>query len=433
MTESILPDFQKYLKTKQLVNPKHIPFFAYWASRFISYAGEHQTRDLENNILNFLKNLSETESREDWQIRQAGNAIQIYIFQYLKSQHQKTPPPWLKTDISINSFTDLLQKTREALRIKHYSRRTEKTYILWIKRFYTYIAETHQSPKPINSLCSNDVRDFLSFLALKRNVAASTQNQAFNALLFLFRDILHQELTELQDTVRAKRGPRIPTVLTIDEVKNLFLHLNGKTLLAIQLIYGAGLRITELIRLRIKDIDFQQRILVIRSGKGAKDRVTILPKHLIPDLQHHLKNVKKLHNQDLQSGYGEAPLPFALSRKYPHAGKDWAWQFAFPSAKLSVEYSTGIIRRFHMSEKTIQKAMKQAIKKAKITKHAGVHTLRHSFATHLLMNGTNIREVQELLGHKHVETTMIYTHVIRDMSGAPQSPLDAMYHQGDPP
>ena len=427
MPEQLLAEFQDYLTKKHLAPPKHIPFYAYWAARFITFASEHPNQDLAANIHQFLKTLAEQEKRPDWQIRQAHASIQIYVFHYLKTECPASPPPWLQDKVVILTFADMLRKTRETLRVKHYSRKTEKSYTLWIKRFYSYVSDTHQSPKPVKDLCSTDVRDFLSSLALKDKVAAATQNQAFNALLFLFRDVLHQELTDLGDTVRAKRGPRLPVVLSPEEVKALFHYLRGTTLLALQLTYGAGLRVSELVRLRVKDIDFQQHCLWIRSGKGDKDRTTILPQHLMAPLQQHLAAVKNIHAHDLAAGYGEAALPFALAKKYPGAGQEWGWQFAFPSAKLSVEYTTGVIRRFHMSETTLQKAMHLALRRAQIIKHAGVHSLRHSFATHLLMQGVNIREIQELLGHKNVETTMIYTHVMRNLSSAPASPLDELY------
>lgn len=429
MPERILPEFQAYLEGKRLISQKHIPFYAYWAARFITFASEHPDQDIEVNIHQFLQYLTGFENREDWQIRQAHNAIQLYIFHYLKTVKTKSPPPWLQGKVVILTFPDMLRKTRDILRVKHYSLKTEKSYTLWIKRFYGYVSSIRQSPKPVNELCSSDVRDFLNYLALKCKVAASTQNQAFNALLFLFRDVLHRELGGLHDTVRARRGPRLPVVLSVEEVKALFQHLRGTTLLALQLIYGAGLRVSELVCLRVKDIDFKEQTLFVRSGKGDKDRATILPRHLATSLQQHLEVVRKTHALDLAAGYGEAALPFALSKKYPGAGKEWGWQFAFPSAKLSVEYTTGVIRRFHMTEKTVQKAMHIALRKANIIKHAGVHTLRHSFATHLLMRGANIREIQELMGHKNVETTMIYTHVMRDFSAAAASPLDEIYEE----
>ena len=232
------------------------------------------------------------------------------------------------------------------------------------------------------------------------------------------------ELDNISTTLRAKRGTKVPAVFTAEEVQILLNNTKGIHLLYLQLLYGSGLRISELVRLRIKDFDFTYNSITVRSSKGDKDLVNILPSCIKQKLQEHLLSVKNIHEQDLKNGFGEVSLSFALSRKYPNAVKEWPWQFAFPSAKLSVDSNDGTIRRFHVNEKTIQRNMKQSLKTSSITKHAGVHTLHHSFATHLLIQGVNIREVQELLGHKNVETTMIYTHVIRNMSGTPKSPLD---------
>jgi integron integrase len=257
--------------------------------------------------------------------------------------------------------------------------------------------------------------------------ASSTQNQAFNAILFLFRNVLGKEIGDLSNTVRAKRGLKLPVVFSVDEIKSLFAHMSGKSLLIAELLYGSGLRLMELARLRVKDIDFDANTIFVRSGKGDKDRSTVLPEAVKEKLRKHLKEVKALHEHDLTKGYGEVFLPDALSRKYPNMGKEWAWQYVFPSAKLSVDPRSGKIRRHHISDTAIQDSIKNALSKAGIPKHASVHTLRHSFATHLLQSGVNIREVQSLLGHKSIETTMIYTHVLRNMSNAPQSPLDALY------
>lgn len=315
------------------------------------------------------------------------------------------------------------------IRLKHYSYSTERTYLQWTERFLTYVGEAGK--KGVDDLTAEDIRDFLSHLALKQRVSSSTQNQAFNALLFLFRNVLNKETGDLATTVRAKRGPKLPVVLSVDEVKALFQHLSGRDLLIGHLLYGSGLRLMELARLRVKDIDFDMNTIFVRSGKGDKDRSTVLPGAVKERLREHLERVKALHEQDLAAGLGAVYLPDALDRKYPNAPKEWAWQYAFPSSALSVDPRSGIVRRYHVSDSTIQSAIKIAVQKAGIVKQATVHTLRHSFATHLLMNGVNIREVQDLLGHKNVETTMIYTHVIRDMSNAPQSPLDALYIKHD--
>jgi integron integrase len=239
--------------------------------------------------------------------------------------------------------------------------------------------------------------------------------------------VLREDFDDLSGTMRAKRGKRLPVVLLVDEVKVLFKHLSGQTLLMAQLLYGAGLRLMELARLRVKDIDFDANLVFVRSGKGDNDRTTVLPESVKDQLHAHLMKAKTLHEKDLAAGYGEVYLPDALARKYPKAEKEWGWQYVFPSPRLSVDPRSGKIRRHHITNKAIQFAIGKAVEKAHIAKHATVHTLRHSFATHLLMNGVNIREVQSLLGHKNVETTMIYTHVLRDMKSAPQSPLDTLY------
>ncbi|MBA4390899.1 MAG: integron integrase [Syntrophus sp. (in: bacteria)] len=310
---------------------------------------------------------------------------------------------------------------RRLIRLKHYSYSTERTYLDWAKRFFAYLAETKQSEPS-----QKDVKNFLSYLAIRQKVASSTQNQAFNALLFLFRDVLQKDFEDFGTAVRAKRGKKLPVVLSVDEVKLLFENLSGQGLLVAQLLYGSGLRLMECARLRVKDIDYNARKIIVREAKGDNDRATVLPGFVQDSLRLHLEGVKTLHEKDLSVGYGEVYLPGALDRKYPNAGKEWAWQYVFPAGKLSVDPRSNTIRRHHISNKLIQSTIKKAFRKAGIVKHATVHTLRHSFATHMLMNGVNIREVQELLGHKNVETTMIYTHVMRDMKNAPKSPLDVM-------
>jgi len=315
---------------------------------------------------------------------------------------------------------------KRLIRMKHYSFSTERTYLDWAKRFFAYMEEAKKGDiSPV--LMRDEVRNFLSHLAIKKRVSASTQNQAFNALLFLFREVLREEFGDMRGTVRAKRGKKLPVVLSVDEVKALFSHLSGKSLLIAKLLYGSGLRLMELARLRVKDIDFEGNLIFVRSGKGDNDRTSVLPGSVRNELRAHLERVKALHEKDLAAGYGKVYLPDAIARKYPKAGKEWGWQYVFPSSRLSVDPRSGEIRRHHITDKAIQFAIGKGVRKASIAKHATVHTLRHSFATHLLMNGVNIREVQDLLGHKSVETTMIYTHVLRDMKNVPQSPLDALY------
>ena len=291
----------------------------------------------------------------------------------------------------------------------------------WCRRYYRYVRAHSLAPNDTKS-----VQAYLSHLALKRNVAASTQNQAFNALLFLFRGVYQKELGDVSQTVRAKRGQKLPVVLTPEEVAALLAHASGKQLLILQIIYGGGLRLSELTRLRVKDIDFENQLLYIRSGKGNKDRTTLLAAAVIPALKAHLTEVYELHQSDLAAGGGAVFLPDALSRKYPSAAREWSWQYVFPSKNLSRDPRSGEVRRHHISDKAVQHAMRKCLKTAGIPKHASVHTLRHSFATHLLMKQVNIRQVQEYLGHKNLETTMIYTHVVRELSPDAQSPLDAL-------
>jgi integron integrase len=312
------------------------------------------------------------------------------------------------------------------LRTKHYSYSTERTYLHWIKRFLDYGTQIREKGT-VAAFEADDFKNFISHLALKEKVAASTQNQAFNAVLFLFRNVLCKEVGDLGNTIRAKRGQRLPTVLSAEEVKKLLAKMSGKNRLMAELIYGSGLRLMELASLRVKDIDFDSNTIFVRSGKGDKDRATVLPLTVKDRLIEYLKTIKDLHSKDIAAGRGEVYLPDALARKYPNAGTLWAWQYVFPSVTLSVDPRSGRIGRHHISDKSIQTTFRTAIKDAGIVKHATVHTLRHCFATHLLMSGVNIREVQELLGHKNVETTMIYTHVMRDMAGAPKSPLDALF------
>ncbi|MBI4687186.1 MAG: integron integrase [Nitrospirae bacterium] len=356
---------------------------------------------------------------KEWQPRQADDALRLYYFHYLgKSRTNHDSPAF--SDVSA-----ILAEVSRIIRLKHYSFSTERTYLQWAERFFAYVTET--GGKQIDAVTAEDLRGFLSHLALSRHVSASTQNQAFNAILFLFRNVLHKEVGELDTTVRAKRGQKLPVVLTVGEVKRLFEQMAGTNRLIAELLYGAGLRLMEAARLRVKDIDFDANTLYVRSGKGDNDRSTMLPAAVKERLREHLTSVKALHDKDIAAGHGKVFLPDALERKYPNAAKEWGWQYVFPAATLSVDPRSGIVRRHHISDTAIQSALKNAVRKSGILKHATVHTLRHSFATHLLQNGVNIREVQSLLGHKNVETTMIYTHVLRDMSNAPQSPLDALY------
>ncbi len=314
----------------------------------------------------------------------------------------------------------LLDQVRAVLRFKHYSLRTEQSYVDWIKRFILFHGKRH--PKHLGPV---QVRAFLTHLAVQGQVAASTQNQALSALLFLYGHVLRVELSGLQNLPRPRRPKKLPVVLTREEARTLLDALAHPTFsLMGWLLYGAGLRLMECVRLRVKDVDFAYRQLTVRDGKGQKDRVTLLPDRLHAPLRLHLAKVKALHDQDLAQGYGSVFLPFALERKYPEAPRAWGWQYVFPAARVSVDLRSGIERRHHAQEKGLQNAIKEAVRTAGLAKPASCHSLRHSFATHLLESGYDIRTIQELLGHKDVETTMIYTHVLNKPGSNVKSPAD---------
>ena len=312
----------------------------------------------------------------------------------------------------------LLDQVRDAIRLKHYSIRTEQAYVNWIKRYIYFHNVRHPA-----EMGAPEVQAFLTHLAVEGNVAASTQNQALSALLFLYNAVLHQDLGPI-DAMRANKPKRLPSVLTKEEVHRVLGHLSGTHLLMVKLLYGSGLRLMECLRLRVKDLDFAQCQILVRDGKGEKDRVTMLPESVVVPLQDHLRIVKRTHEEDLAKGYGAVYLPYALERKYPNAEREWIWQYVFPANRLSVDPRSGIVRRHHIHESSLQKAVRAAAQATGIPKRISPHTFRHSFATHLLEAHYDIRTVQELLGHKDVRTTMIYTHVLNRGGLNVRSPLD---------
>ncbi|OHC63694.1 MAG: integrase [Rhodocyclales bacterium RIFCSPLOWO2_02_FULL_63_24] len=315
----------------------------------------------------------------------------------------------------------LLEQVRGRIRFKHYSIRTEQAYLDWIRRFIRHFGKRH--PRDMGA---EEVQEFLTHLAVAGRVAASTQNQAKSALLFLYKEVLAVDLPWLDKVEAAKAPRRLPVVLSRAEVAAMLARLEGSHGLIARLLYGTGLRIMECLRLRVKDVDFERGEILVRDGKGFKDRVTMLPASLAPALCDHLERVRELHRQDLAEGHGEVHLPYALDRKYPLAGREWMWQYIFPSAGLSVDPRSGAVRRHHVLDQAVQRAIKVAVRAAGIDKPATPHTLRHSFATHLLEGGYDIRTVQELLGHSDVKTTMIYTHVLNRGGRGVVSPIDRM-------
>ena len=314
-----------------------------------------------------------------------------------------------------------LDQVRGAIRVRHYSIRTEQAYLAWIKQFILFNDKRH--PAKMGDM---EVSTFLTYLAQQRNVAAATQNQALNALVFMYRYVLKTPLGELQSIIRAKKPKRLPVVLTQQEVSHLLSHLTGAHWLIGCLMYGSGLRLMESVRLRIKDIDFSHRAIFVRDGKGGKDRVVTLANELVEPLERHLETVKTFYERDSAEGFGRVYLPFALDKKYPNAASEWGWQYAFPAHRRSKDPRTDIVRRHHINESSIQKAFKKAVRLAKIDKPASCHTLRHSFATHLLESGADIRTVQDQLGHNDIRTTQIYTHVIGRGGMAVKSPLSSL-------
>ncbi len=316
-------------------------------------------------------------------------------------------------------MSQLLDEVRATLRLRHYSIRTEEAYVACIRRFILYHKKRHPRDMGVD-----EIRQYLSHLATDNQVAASTQNVALSALLFLYKEVLQVELPLIDGVKRAKRPQRVPVVLTPDEVKRVLAHLTATHHLMASLLYGAGLRLMECVRLRIKDVDFDYQQITVRDGKGERDRRVMLPAPLIESLTQHLHKTKSQHETDVVAGHGEVYLPYALARKYPAAATEWVWQYVFPASKLSVDPRSGTVRRHHASEDHLQRGVGRAVKESGITKRASCHTLRHSFATHLLEAGYDIRTIQELLGHKDVQTTMIYTHVLNRGGRAVKSPLE---------
>jgi len=322
----------------------------------------------------------------------------------------QTPPP-----------PKLLDQVRDRLRVKHYSIRTETQYLQWIKRFILFHDKRH--PREMGVV---EVEAFLTHLAVAGRVAAATQNQALSALLFLYREVLNIDLPWLDKVVRAKQPQRLPVVLTRQEVTAILDRMTGVHGLMARLLYGTGMRLMECVRLRVKDVDFERAEIVVRDGKGAKDRITMLPQALIGPLQDHLRWRRQLFEDDKAKGRAAVYLPDALGKKYPTAAVDWPWQYIFPSGSYSIDPRSGEERRHHIDEKLLQRAVKKAVQASGVAKLATPHTFRHSFATHLLQSGYDIRTVQELLGHADVATTMIYTHVLNKGGRGVTSPLDAM-------
>ena len=425
--KTVLADFETFLSKLGTIPEDKFKFYMHWVRRFLKFCNYQLDNINTEHVSQYLDSLDADEKIADWQVRQAADAVILYAEKYLKRPLQQitssAKDPGAKPTVQRGSFSwqQTLEEARNAIRLRHYSLSTEKTYLGWIGRFKVYMND-HEP----HLLESNDMKKYLTHLALHGRVSASTQNQAFNALLFLYRHILHVETDDFTSVARAKRKMNLPAVLSRDEVKKILSSLDGPYLLMAQLMYGCGLRLMECLRLRIKDVDFENDLLMVRSGKGEKDRSLMIPEKIKEELARHVASAKEIHDQDVKMGYGEVSLPDALDKKYPRAPKELGWQWVFPAEKLSVDPRTGKVMRWHIHPSAIQRAVKEAVMKTGLPKKASCHTLRHSFATHLLEAGHNIRTIQELLGHKHVNTTMIYTHVIRKKPSEIKSPLDGL-------
>lgn len=400
---------------KALVQQKYVSYYLTWVSRCYAFLDKPESAQLSvEERQGYLTHLAKTT--EQWRVDQADDALRMYDYFLSRDQRSATGK---NTDESI-AWADIEARTRAALRIKQRSLATERTYLNWFRGFRDFLGS--KDPAQIDGA---DIQLFLSHLAVERRVAASTQNQALNALVFIYRHALDKPLgaNELK-AVRATQKRRLPVVLSVREVNALFDNLAGTHRLMAMLSYGCGLRLQECVRLRIKDIDIERNMVIVRSGKGDKDRRTVLPVSLEDDLVRHISEIRASYDQDRENKINGVFLPGALERKYPSAGKEWAWFWLFPAKALSVDPRTLTVRRHHIQPQSLQKAFKTAVLEAGIAKQASVHTLRHSFATHLLEKGYDIRTIQELLGHQNLQTTMIYTHVATKNILGVKSPLD---------
>jgi integron integrase len=424
------------------VRPDRSNFYVKWAQAFVDFRPGKKLRDRSaDDIRSFLEHLRDRPRIEEWHVKQAEHSLKILYERFLPgyapvhvpASPPSEPPMEKKQGRESNRFRDrvtpgeverlftpLLEALKTEIRGRHYSIRTETAYLDWVRRFIAF----HGYTDPNSMEGTVEVKEYLDFLAMERKVAASTQNQALNALVFFFNNALRKPFGEMGTFVRAKRPQRLPEVMTREEVQALLAQMEGITALMAGLMYGGGLRLMECLRLRIKDIDFARHQILVRDGKGQKDRVTMLPERFSDLLKSHLDQVKAVYEQDRAQGSAEVFMWPALARKYPHAGREWIWQYVFPAKGLSVDPRSGKVRRHHIHESSIQKTVKDAALRAGISKKVSCHTLRHSFATHLLEAGYDIRTVQELMGHADVSTTMIYTHVLNRPGLSVKSPAD---------
>jgi integron integrase len=422
--------FSAYLKNTAGIPPKFISHYLRWVAEYEGSKGPDQA-DREQALECFKNRLE--RNRESWKVNQALNAVRHYWFwqdsQNRKERQDRNDRRVRQANLPCKVGPEseaLLSQAKRLMRLQHKSYRTELTYLGWIRRF---LAQTHVTDR--TDIKASHLRHYLSYLAVERRVSAATQQQAFNALLFLYRHILQVPIEGLAETIRARRTQRLPVVLTPREVEGLLDRLRAPYHLMAGIIYASGLRLNECMNLRVRDLDFERQTITVRSGKGGKDRVTLFPPCLHQQVQLHLRDVRQLYAADRREKRPGVPLPFALERKYPNAVFEWAWYWVFPSNRLSVDPRSNKIYRYHMYSTTLQKHVHEAVSMLGMTKRVTVHSLRHSFATHLIEAGYDIRTVQELLGHTNVQTTMIYTHVAKKHKIGVISPLEKLAQHPD--
>jgi integron integrase len=425
-TETSLQQFAEYVLKHRLARQTAAPYIVRWVRQFL--AREATAEPLADQVRRFCEDLERSGHFEEWQLRQAEHALRLYFVNFLgRTDWRRQPSSAIVDEHGRADSIAALEQLRLRIRTRHYSYRTEASYADWARRFLEYVAERQAAQRP--RVDSEAVRNFLAYLAVHRQVSASTQNQALAAVVFLCREVLGTEVEGLASTARAKGRGRLPVVLSVPETAALLEAMRGTARLMASLIYGGGLRVSECCELRIKDIDLGQGLVTVRAGKGAKDRTTLLPDSCRAELEARLNGCRALHDVDRAAGIAGVWLPDALDRKYRGAGREFGWFWVFPSRTLSTDPRAGVVRRHHVSESVVQKAVGNAARAAGIHKPVSAHTLRHTFATHLLLNGVDIRQIQEYLGHAHVETTMAYTHVVKDLRTAPRSPLDRLLEE----
>lgn len=415
-SEKKIEEYKTFIVDKKGISPNRVKFYADWVRKFLRQFHNRSENISENDIHAYIQKIEMWPNICQWQIQQADHAIRLFIKDF-----SSVPIEGSLDAQKISDWSELEELMRRRIRLRHYVASTERAYMGWFKRFRIYVK--HNNP---SMLKEDDVERYLSSLALDKAVAGSTQNQAFNALLFLYREILGIDIGDMSKVVRSKKPQRLPVIFTKEELVPFFAQFEGTYKLMFQLIYGCGLRGIECVRLRIADVDFDNNRLIIRSAKGDKDRITILLPELAVKLKEHIERVKILHQQDLKQGYGEVYMPYALERKYINANKEINWQYVFPSQKLSIDPRSGKVRRHHLLKGTLQRTFKKGADALELAKHVTMHSLRHSFATHLMEDGYDVRTIQDLLGHKDIKTTMIYTHVMVDRFKNVRSPLSGL-------